>query len=252
MNEEMFYNLKRSAGMPNSMATRIASALGRKIVAQDYPVGDLIEDEAALSESFGVSRSVVRDAVKILVGKGLLEVRRGIGTRVQERGKWGLLDDDVLAWHQSAHQSAAFLDQLLDVRLMIEPQAARWAAERGTDGELAAIEAAQDQMEAEHSDLQEFVTADAAFHSAILHASNNEFLKLMEGAMISALLTSIKLTTVNLQEKQSVIPYHRAVTDAILQRNGALAEQKMEDHLADTKARLAKAGWITPDRSKTH
>ncbi|WP_420861203.1 FadR/GntR family transcriptional regulator [Algirhabdus cladophorae] len=252
MNEEMFYSLKGSNRMPASMATRVASALGRQIVGQSYPCGGLIEDEAALSVKYDVSRSVVRDAVKILVGKGLLEVRRGVGTRVLDRRKWGLLDDDVLAWHQEADLSEDYLGQLLDVRMMIEPKAARWAAERGSDVEHAKIEAAQLQMEAEQTDLHAFVAADAAFHSAILFASNNEFLRSMEGVMISALMISIRLTTANLQDKQQVIPFHRGVTDAILQRNGALAETKMENHLEDTKARLGHVLGLNPILPKTH
>ncbi len=77
---------------------------------------------------------MIREVVKILVGKGFIEVRRGIGARIRSRANWGMLDDDVLAWHQSAQPNREFLNQSMDFRQVIEPKAARWAAARGTAG----------------------------------------------------------------------------------------------------------------------
>jgi len=240
MNEMLYYDLKEVSGLSPSLATQIAREIGRRIVAGSYQVGDLLEDESALATRYQVSRSVIRDAVKILVGKGLLEVRRGVGTRVRERLRWGLLDDDVLAWHQSAPPSAEFLKQLMDLRLVIEPKAARWAAERGTDEGHALIAAAQDRMEQEKGSIEEFVIADALFHRSVLRASNNELLLSMEGVIYSALLSSIRLTNSDPRENERSIPFHRAVTDQILKRHGAKAESQMEKLLADANRRLAE------------
>lgn len=102
MSELTYYDLRRSNAMSPSLPVQVAKELGRRIVAGTYTPGSLIDDENRLAERFQVSRVVVRDAVKILVGKGLLDVRRGIGTRVKTRDNWALLDDDVLAWHLSA------------------------------------------------------------------------------------------------------------------------------------------------------
>ena len=113
----IYYDLKQIAGLAPSLATQVAREIGRRIVSNSYAPGDLVEDEGALAERYQVSRSVIRDAVKILVGKGLLEVRRGIGTRVRSRSSWGLLDDDVLAWYQSAPPDADMLRQLKQVFL---------------------------------------------------------------------------------------------------------------------------------------
>jgi|TARA_R110002072_G_scaffold84217_5_gene190894 DNA-binding FadR family transcriptional regulator len=235
MNEMLFYDLRGSSGLTHSLATQIARELGRRIVAGAYQPGVLIEDEGTLAEKYHVSRSVVRDAVKILVGKGLLEVRRGIGTRVRSRTNWGLLDDDVLAWHQSAPPSADFLRQLMDLRLVIEPKAARWAAERGTAEGHALIEQTQLRMEAEKGKIEDFVVADALFHRSVLRAANNEFLRAMEGMIFSALLDSIRLTNNDPRKNETSISLHRAVTDAILMRNGEKAEVGMETLLADAK-----------------
>ncbi len=83
MSEQLYYDFKRQSGMTPSLSTQITGELGRRIVGGKYPPGSLLPDETALAERYRVSRAVVRDAVKILVGKGMLEVRRGIGTRVR-------------------------------------------------------------------------------------------------------------------------------------------------------------------------
>lgn len=238
MSELTFYDLKQAAGLAPSLATHMARELGRRIVAGKYEPGRLLEDEAALAARYQVSRSVVRDAVKILVGKGLLEVRRGIGTRVRARAHWGLLDDDVLAWYQSAPPNDAFFRQLMDIRKVMEPKAARWAAERADDESIAEIEAAILQMEEEKGSVEDFVIADARFHRAILRAARNEFLVAMEGVIFSALLSSIRLTNKDPRENADSIPFHRAVYEAIADRNADDAEAQMSRLLDDTSLRL--------------
>jgi len=242
MNEFLFYDLKEKPALTRSLATQIVQELGRRIVAGAYGQGDLLEDEGTLAARYQVSRTVIRDAVKILVGKGLLEVRRGVGTRVRPRSAWGLLDDDVLAWHHSAPASHAFLQQLTDLRLVIEPKAARWAAERGTAEGHALIAEAQARMEEEKSSIDDFIVADALFHRAVLRAADNEFLLAMESAVFSALLISIRLTNRDPRENEESIPFHRAVADAILARDAAEAEARMERLLADARLRLGEEG----------
>lgn len=88
MSESIFYDLKKTTGLAPSLSSQVAR-IGRRIVLGAYGPNDLIEDENALAERYQVSRSVIRDASKILVGKGLLEVRRGIGSRVRPRKNWG-------------------------------------------------------------------------------------------------------------------------------------------------------------------
>ncbi|MCP4380732.1 MAG: FadR family transcriptional regulator [Hyphomicrobiales bacterium] len=238
MSELTFYDLKQAAGLAPSLSTQVAREIGRRIVSGTYAPGDLVEDEGALATRYQVSRSVIRDAVKILVGKGLLEVRRGIGTRVRSRTSWGLLDDDVLAWYQSAPPNAEFLRQLMDIRKVFEPKAARWAAERGTDADIADIEAAVGRMEDEKGSIEDFVIADALFHRSILRAAQNEFLAAMEGVIFSALLSSIRLTNRDPRENAESIPFHREVYEAIAAHDGDRAEQVMENLLEDATRRL--------------
>lgn len=234
----IYYDLKQIAGLAPSLATQVAREIGRRIVSNSYAPGDLVEDEGALAERYQVSRSVIRDAVKILVGKGLLEVRRGIGTRVRSRSSWGLLDDDVLAWYQSAPPDADMLRQLMDIRLVFEPKAARWAAERGSAEAHQQIGAAVERMEAEKGSVEDFVVADAVFHRSILRATENEFLVALEGIIFSALLSSIRLTNVDPRSNEASLPFHRSVYEAIAARDGDRAEKVMEQLLGDTGRRL--------------
>jgi len=238
MSEAIYYDLRQSSGPTVSLATHIAREIGTRIISSDYVPGELVEDEATLAQYYEVSRSVIRDSVKILVGKGLLEVRRGIGTRVRSRAEWGLLDDDVLAWHQAVPVNPGTLCQLTDIREVFEPQAARWAAERSSEQDRALIKDAFGDMEREAASVDAFVVADAAFHRAILRATRNEFLIALEGVIFSALLSSIRLTNRAPGENEIALNLHRAVAEAIVQRDGPAAEDYMKKMLADASKRL--------------
>jgi GntR family galactonate operon transcriptional repressor len=237
MSELLFYDLKNVAGIVPSLSTQVARELGRRIVAGQLREGELIEDENRLCDRFGISKSVVREAVKLLVGKGLLEVRRGSGTRVRRRASWNLLDDDVLAWHQGVEPRPDFLRQLMDVRQVFEPNSAAWAATTASDEQIAEIRDAQERMEAAPT-VQDFVVADALFHRAILRAANNEVLMAMEGVIFSALLTSIRLTNADPRDNENSAPLHRKVLNAIEERDAEAASAAMKEHLTDTRTRL--------------
>ncbi|OED43213.1 GntR family transcriptional regulator [Chromatiales bacterium (ex Bugula neritina AB1)] len=238
MTEAIFYDLKQLTGLAPSLSAQVARAIGTRVVTAKLHPGDLIEDEATLAKRYQVSRSVIRDAVKTLVGKGLLEVRRGIGTRVRPRANWGLLDDDVLAWQQSAPADSTQLNQLMEVRHIVEPKAARWAAERGSDESHLAIVSALERMEAEKGAVEDFVFADATFHRAILRATDNDFLVALEGVIFSALLSSIRLTNDDPRKNERSLPVHREVYEAIAARDGDNAERLMSYLLGDTSLRL--------------
>ncbi|WP_017446802.1 FadR/GntR family transcriptional regulator [Gayadomonas joobiniege] len=240
MSELVYYDLKSASGMVPSLPVQVAKELGRRIVAGTFEVGSFIDDEASLAERYQVSRVVIRDAVKILVAKGLLEVRRGIGTRVRSRDQWILWDDDVLAWHITASADANFLKTLMDIRIAFEPKAARWAAERGTNEDIQAIENAVLQMEHEQGSVENFVKADALFHKAVLGAANNEFLKSMEGVIYSALLVSVNITNKDPRENDVTVNIHRELYQAIAAKDGNKAEAISEKLLSDASKRLQK------------
>ena len=241
MSELVYYDLKRAATMTPSMPIQVARELGRRIVAGTIEEGTLIDDEASLTERYQVSRVVIRDAVKILVGKGLLDVRRGIGTRVKPRSQWVLWDDDVLAWLVSAPPNKDLINQLMDIRLAFEPKAARWAAERASTESLAEIENACIGMEIEKGSVEKFIIADALFHRAVFRAAQNDFLTAMEGVIYSSLLISAQITNKDPRENSSSVSFHREVYQAIADKNGELAEQLTEKLLKDAIRRLQEA-----------
>ena len=244
MSEFIYYDLMGSKGLATGLPAQVARELGRRIVAGHYKAQEFIEDEGALSARYGVSRTVVREAVKTLCAKGLLKIRRGVGTQVESRSSWRLLDEDVLAWHQSAPPSADTLKQLLEIRYILEPNAAMWAASRANEEDLEEIGRSVDRMKQAIGTAQDFIIADAGFHRAVLHAAHNEFLAALEGVIYSALLTSISLTNNEPSQNESSTQLHRAVADAIEQGNGEQAAERMRTLLSDATDRLQK--WMPP------
>ena len=238
MSELVYYDLKDTSNVRLSLPAQMAREMGRRIVAGTFKPGELIDDENSLAERYSVSRVVVREALKVLVEKGMLSVRRGIGTHVRTRDNWKLLDDDVMAWHLSAPPRKEFLAQLAEIPLAIEPAAARWAAERATDEEIQGIQAACDRMAEEQGSAERFIIADAQFHKAILHAAHNEFLSAFEGVTFSALLISVRITNKDPRDNGASIPFHRDVANAIEARDGLKAEELTANLLKDAVRRL--------------
>ncbi len=233
-----YYDLKLAENSSGSLAFVLARELGQEIVGQVYKPGQLIQDEAALASRFEVSRSVVRDSVKILVGKGLLEVRRGIGTRVKPRSDWCLLDNDVMAWSQHGPADVNQLFKLLELRQTIEPKAAFLAAYHATNADLEAIGASVEAMEKSTDTGDAFVFADAQFHRSILKATDNEFFAALEGVIFSTLLTSIRLTNSDPARSAESTLLHRQVFEKIRARDEQAAEKTMTELLVDAEKNL--------------
>lgn len=236
--ERLFYNIKNTSGLAKSLAEQVSREIGKNVVSGLYQPSSLIEDEGSLATKYNVSRSVIRDAAKILVGKGLIEVRRGIGTTVLPRSRWSLLDDDILAWHLSAPLNKHLIKQLLEIRLTIEPTAVKWAVERGTVKEIDEIKTSYEKMEEHIDSVDNYVTADALFHKSILTASHNEFLFAFEGVIYSSLLLSIRATNRDPKSNKKSIPFHTKILQSIIDKDSLNAEKNMRIHLEDTERRL--------------
>src|SRR5688572_12145066 len=127
-------NRSRPPGV--SVHASVANEIGLRIVRGDYPPGAILPNEAKWAETFQVSRSAVREAIKMLMAKGLLSSRPKIGSWVESRDRWNLLDRDVLSWYTSAPDSMGFLRTVQEFRYIIEPEAAALAAERRTEEEV--------------------------------------------------------------------------------------------------------------------
>lgn len=238
MTEVTYNDLKTVSALVPSMGSEVAHQIGRSIVTGLYLPGSLIEDEASLAKRFGVSRTVIRDAVKVLVGKGLLEVRRGIGTRVKPREHWALLDVDVLSWRLATPAESSMLLQLAEVRQLFEPQAAAWAAQRATASEVADILNAVEDMRADVADVELFLAADARFHRSVLRAAHNELLFALSGMIYSSILSNVRMKNPDPEANRKIVPFHREVYNAINCRDDIDAKLKMTLLIEDASRRM--------------
>jgi DNA-binding FadR family transcriptional regulator len=161
-------------GASLSLTYGLLDILGSAIIAGDYKERPL-PTEAELAKLHGVSRSVIREAVKMLVAKGLVGARPRWGTFVQPDEDWNYADGDVLRWLLKRRRSVGLLRQFGELRLAVEPEAAALAAERATPEQIAAIAAALTRMREAERQRYDDLDAVIAFHAAILRAVGNPF-----------------------------------------------------------------------------
>jgi GntR family transcriptional regulator, galactonate operon transcriptional repressor len=195
--------------------------LGRCIVSGDMPPGSTLPNEPELVEQFGISRTVVREAMKCLAGKGLVEIKTRIGTKVRERSYWHHLDTDVMVWYYETGPSLEIMRAIKDLRRVLEPEAAARAALRGSEADLASIAAAYDDMVASVGNINENADADLRFHTAIFAATQNMIYTQLIDLIAVAIYANRTLSshdTVREGQKRS-LPYHKDVLDAILRRD---------------------------------
>ena len=199
--------------------------LGEAIVAGRYPVGSSLPPEPMLCEALGVSRTVIREAVKSLIAKGLITTGPKVGTRVQPSDVWNWFDPDVIIWQSKVGLTPEFLRDLQDLRRVMEPAAVRLAAERATAQDIAEIEEAFEGMRRAVEEGGDYVTYDLRFHQGLLKACKNRMLVQMSKALSALLRTSFEISTTRTDGPRQSLPLHRAVLDAVIARQPAHAER---------------------------
>lgn len=184
-------------------------------------------DVVALQERLGVSSTALREAMKVLTAKGLIEARPKLGTHVRARVDWNLLDGDVIRWKFAGHPDPGFLRDLHELRSIVEPSAARLAALRRTPAQLGDLSRALDRM----VEAADPVPADVAFHRGLLAAAGNELLVRLDVVMGAGLAGRDRMVhTFGGADDQ--VPSHQAVLDAIIRQDADAAESAMRDLLA--------------------
>jgi DNA-binding FadR family transcriptional regulator len=206
---------------------QLVELMGARIVHGHYPPGAPLYAETLESE-FEVSKTVVREAIRVLAAKGLVETRQRRGTVVLPRERWALLDADVLRWRGGQAPDFAFLENLAEVRGIVEPAAARLAAQRRTDEDLVRLDDALDAMTSAAP--QTIATADVRFHRAILEATHNELLTQMEVVLAAGLQLRDEFVHVSSEASDS-IPAHRALLEAIRAGDADLAAATVDSLL---------------------
>ncbi len=206
---------------------RLVELIGQRIVGDALAPGTALPREVELMDEFQASRTAVREAIKVLAAKGLVESRPKRGMRVRVQDDWNMLDPDVLAWYAASGPSAELVAQMVELRQMIEPAAARLAAERRTRAQLRAIEAAFAGMRAGLDDLVAYYRADLAFHRALFRASGNPFIDRL-GAIVEVILeVSFRLQRRSLIPAAAGLALHEPVLVAIRARDAGRAEAAM-------------------------
>jgi DNA-binding FadR family transcriptional regulator len=226
-----------------SHTAHVVREIGVGIVDGTFPPTSILPGDTELMERFGVSRTVLREALRVLAGKGLIQAKARIGTRVRDKAQWNLFDADVLVWHARAGFDAISLEYLSEMRMALEPEAAALAAQRRTPLQLQHMYGWVEKMGGDGVSPAEFVDADLNFHLTVADAAANPFLRsisaLIEVALVS-LLTISSPVEEPMRHVRSVAA-HRAIADAIARRDPDTARSAMrvvvEEGIAGARSR---------------
>lgn len=175
----------------------VISDLGTGIVSGRFAVGSILPNDAAMMDKYNVSRTVLREALKTLEAKGLVEARPKVGTRVSPRSRWNMFDIEVLSWHFETKSDRSFVDNLFDVRQSLELPAADRAAGLRTGEHLRLLKYWAYQMDLSRDQPEQFALAELELHRLIMDASQNPFLRsacsMVELALAVTVSASIEL-----------------------------------------------------------
>lgn len=225
----------------------VVHELGRAVVRGDLAAGATLPAEEQLAAEYGVSRGAFREAMKVLAAKGLVASRTRTGTVVLPADRWNLMDPDVLAWRYRGQPSKSHLDDLAEVRVALEPEAARLAAARVRTRELARLRDLITAMEQTLEQPDEFIAADLAFHQAVVEASRNELFVTIFSLLGTALAEVRQVHTRSVRRNRRTLPDHAAVVDALTEHDQQLAFDRMRHVVTEAahdvrRARTAKKG----------
>jgi len=220
-------HIRTPRGTGRRLRGAVAYKLGTAILSGDFAPGDILSSEVEFSEALDVSRSAYREAIQVLTAKGLVESRPKMGTRVLPRSRWNLLDPDVLAWAFAGEPDPQFVRSLFELRAVVEPAAAGFAAERRTREDLKAMKEALGAMRRHSLATDAGRTADRDFHDAILRASANEALMVLSASIGAAVHWTTQYKQRSRALPRDPLPDHVRVYDAIADGDAPGAQAAM-------------------------
>lgn len=219
--------LRRPRVMPD-----VVRALAGDILSGRFPPGAMLPREPDLCAEYGVSRTVIREALKVLDAKGLIITRSRVGTSVADPDLWNILDPQIIEWHPPGALDQRLFDAILETRQGIEPLVAELAAKRASLSELAAIEAAWQGMQSSGGDVAAFTRFDIAFHRILYSASHNPVYRQIGGLIDAALTFAFTATsTLSPDERTEAIRVHLVLVEALRLRDPLAARRAAEDIL---------------------
>lgn len=208
----------------------VVHEIGLSIIKGEFPINSILPGNLDLMDKYGVSRTVIREAMKTLSAKGLILPRSKVGTRVQDKANWNLLDYDVLAWHFESGVSEEFLTHLSEMRLSFEPFAAQLAAKNAEPADIKNLFDLAEAMGNVTDTRTQRASLDVKFHLALLDASKNPIMHSV-GSMIEAALAGIFAVSSPRDDSEKVAENaanHRAIVLAISDKDGEAAKVAME------------------------
>lgn len=209
-----------------NLHAHVVDELGRRIISGHLAPGEILPREELLAEQMQVSRTALREAMKVLSAKGLVESRPKVGTRIRDPRCWHQLDADVLAWRCILMPTDSFVQKLAEMREVIEPNAAAMAARHCDEKQMELLDAAYAAM-SDAADLDAWAKADLEFHEAVLNATNNELMTSLFAVIESALGTFFVLSARSAKNFKDALPLHRKVLDAIRRHQPEAARRAM-------------------------
>lgn len=225
----------------SSLTDRVAASLGQAIAVGEYAPGSKLPKESELAELFGASRTVLREAVKMLTAKGLVDARPRRGTVVKPEIEWNLADPDILSWLLHRRGVLPLIQEFAEVRMALEPAAAALAARNAKPEQIAEMKDAIDRMRESVLGGADPLVADIDFHVAILKGSENRFFWSLRFMVSVALRFSIRVTDPPQKDKRGNVEDHNQVLLAIEAGDAELAEARMRGLLAEAKSLLNEA-----------
>jgi DNA-binding FadR family transcriptional regulator len=238
-------DVERASGYAmRGLQRRVIEGVGRAIVGGTYAPGALVPKEAELTEEYGVSRTSVREAMRVLAAKGLVDIRQKIGTRVRRTEQWNVFDADILRWYSDEGQDEGVLRDLVELRQIIEPQAARLAAGRAGMDDFRRLDAALRTMAAAIPDRDAYAHADVEFHLAVYAASHNVLVRQFGAVVADFMYLSFSVqqeTATDPDRLRADVDQHAAVLRAIHRGSGEQAAEAMLDVVLDGKSALIQA-----------
>ncbi|MEM5292762.1 FCD domain-containing protein [Burkholderia sp. JPY481] len=222
------------ANKDRSLVSKVMDGLVSGIVEEKY--GAILPPQDVLSKEFDVSRTVMREALSMLLARDMLDVRPKIGTRIRPMSDWRMIDEDVVNWRFRAKPDPMFLRDVIEFRILIEPRASAQAAARGSAADVAAIREAFEAFRVIRPGEPGYQEADELFHTRIVIASGNQFFKQMAAIIRGALSTVTPIVHDRSGEWEGAIASHQRVVEAIERRDpkeAELASLAMIDYSAE-------------------
>ena len=247
-----FASRRKQSQRPGRLASVVVEELAHEIIAGTWSEGEVLPNEPALCAEFGFSRTVIREALKLLEERGLVRVEQGRGTTVQPRDSLNLLDPVVLQIALEYDYDMSLLDNLIAVRRVLEREMACAAATRLTDDELASLADNLERMEAAYDDYERFRALDLGFHAIVMKASRNEVgLTIVRAIHRHGGITPLLSSGASHAALARTVAAHRGIYEALAARDGELAGERLSAHIDAAWAERKKSQRSRSTRRST-